>query len=136
MKKILPIMAILSLLLPYTVSYGDAGGQVTIINRTGNFLHVVIGGDPFLYLQPGGIITRSSGAGSLFVHAFYSPAQGIEGEADTILSITRVETESATCQDNSCNNKNCSGVSESDHSTSYTSATWTIRPQTLEGDRR
>lgn len=121
------------LLLPYTASYSDSGGSISVRNATEMYLHIIVGGDPHLYVAPGGSISVSSEAGTHFISAFYSPGQGIAGVADTILSISRVETQTADCQGNECNSSNCSSESESEHSTSYTSATWTVRPEALAG---
>ncbi len=131
MKPLLRSALVLSLLFPYTASYSDSGGQITVVNGTERYLHVVIDGKPFLYVQPGGSVSFTGGSGSHAAFAFYAPGQGIAGRGDTVLTIS-VMYGTATCSKtgSTCS---CTSSSENDGSTSYTSASWRVRPEALEG---
>jgi hypothetical protein len=80
-RRKLPIryttLALIIVLLSMAVSFSDEDtAQLTIINRTKLFLHVIIDGKPYLYLSPERGITHESEAKPTFsVTVFYSPGQ-------------------------------------------------------------
>lgn len=60
-----------------TTSLGEDSSRLTIVNRTGAYLHVVVEGALYAYVAPGRILTHSTSPRQRFyVEAFYSPAQG------------------------------------------------------------
>lgn len=60
-----------------TTSFGDSASRLTIINKTGVYLHVYIEGTVYPYVAPDRSVTHSASARETFyVEAFYSPGQG------------------------------------------------------------
>lgn len=63
-----------------TVSFSDEETRLTVVNKTSYYLHVIIDGISFLYVEPERSVTKSSEPKpSMEVVAFYSPGQGISG---------------------------------------------------------
>lgn len=122
------------LLLPYAVSYGDrdGGGRILVHNGTPYYLHVIINETPYLYVRPGHWVRESSVSGSVDLRAFYAPAQGVESSADTVLQIT--ETTTSTVKNDCGQSPDCEKTTEA--STSYSSATWEVTPELMNGGGR
>ena len=133
MKTCFRLLLVLLLLLPYTASYSESSGRLSVSNETGKYLHVIVNGVPYLYVGPGGTVSVPSDAGSQVVYAFYAPGQEITGSADTVLAIYRIESMVGGCNSQSSNTCSCSSAPESQNSVSYTSAKWTVKPETLAG---
>lgn len=122
------------MLLPYAVTFGDAdgGGRILVHNATPYFLHVIIGETPHLYVRPGHWVRETSGPGAVDVRAFYAPAQGVEASADTVLQIT--ETTTTTVKNDCGQSPDCEKTTEA--STSYSSASWEVTPESMNGGGR
>jgi hypothetical protein len=59
-----------------TVSIGDETSRLTVINKTGAYLHVFIEGTAYPYVAPNRSVTHSASARETFyAEAFYSPGQ-------------------------------------------------------------
>jgi hypothetical protein len=60
-----------------TTSLGDESSRLTVLNKTGDYLHIYIEGTTYPYVAPGRSVTHSASAQETFyVEAFYSPGQG------------------------------------------------------------
>jgi hypothetical protein len=70
------------IMIPLTVGYGDEEeASITVVNKTEHFLHIIVDGDPYLYVTPDmGITHSTSPKGEFSVTALYSPGQGITGK--------------------------------------------------------
>lgn len=88
LKKISFPLVFLMIMIPITISYGLDNASLRVTNSTDNFIHVLIDGNPYLYISPNGSITyNAEGKTSFHVQAYYSPGQGVSGSADSTLSI-------------------------------------------------
>jgi hypothetical protein len=60
-----------------TTTLGDGASRLTVMNKTGAYLHVSIEGSIYPYLAPDHSVTHSASAReTFFVEVFYSPGQG------------------------------------------------------------
>jgi hypothetical protein len=81
-----------------TISYGSDLATLTVVNRTENFVHVIVDGQPFLYVPPGmGVTHESEGPRVVDVYVFYSPGQGIHGSDRTTISVAPFRQERTSC---------------------------------------
>lgn len=79
-SKVFILSQLLLIFNVITLSIGDEESTVTVVNKTSYYLHIIIDGTPFLYVQPDKSITKSSEpVSTMLVNAFYSPGQGIKG---------------------------------------------------------
>jgi hypothetical protein len=109
------------------VSAGGDVGRLTVINDTGYFIHVIVDGEPFLYVSPGaGAIFEKEGYSTVVAKAFYSPGQDISGEAVRSFSIAPYEPYSTGCD---WSNLECTSTPESGGPLS-----WTVTPDTLAAE--
>jgi hypothetical protein len=61
-------------------------------------MHVIVDGDPFLYVPPGaGAIFEKEGYSTVVAKVFYSPGQGVSGGAERTFSISPYEPASTSC---------------------------------------
>ncbi|MDH4071444.1 MAG: hypothetical protein OEV30_13595, partial [Ignavibacteria bacterium] len=63
---------------------GSEEVQLTVVNQTSHFIHVIMNGDSYLYVGPRGSAVFEASAEtqtSILAVAFYAPAQGIQGRA-------------------------------------------------------
>ncbi len=74
-------LALIIMLLSMTISFSEEDkSQLTVINRTPLFLHVIIDGNPYLYISPERGVTHESNAKPTFsVTVLYSPGQSATG---------------------------------------------------------
>lgn len=60
-----------------TVSLGDESSRLTVVNKTGAYIHLYIEGAAYPYVAPDRRVTHSATLRETFsVEAFYSPGQG------------------------------------------------------------
>lgn len=111
-------LAILSVLVPYTVSYGEMEGNFTLVNVTQHYLHVLINNKSYSYIAPGRTIVHEVSASTqINVEVSYSPGQGIRGNVSRSFQILLQTTsgQSTDCsssrstQSRSCNSSINSG---------------------------
>jgi hypothetical protein len=125
------LMLFIILLAPLTISYSDESVTLTVNNKTGHYLHIIIDDDPYLYVQPeNNIIYESDKYVELDIKAFYSPGQGISGSIDTVISIKPYKAESTGCSDN--NNSSSGGCECSTTPASGGSKTWDVNVSDLQ----
>jgi hypothetical protein len=128
------ILASLLILLPYSASYGDAGGNFTLVNRTSHYLHVIIGSRSYAFVAPGRSVAQEVGAPSVvLVDVVYSPGQGIAGSASRSFEID--------LRTSASNSTDCSRTSRSSNCNSTINASewvepgrWEVAPADLAGD--
>jgi hypothetical protein len=134
------VVAALILLNIVTTSLGDESSRLTVINRTGAYLHVYIEGVMYAYVAPERSVTHSASARETFyVEAFYSPGQNISYEViDSTFTLPYTPASTYTTGDNcSCEDPN-SSVSCSEDEGVVTnpaqggSASWEITPDLFE----
>lgn len=100
-KKISFPLVFLMIIIPITISYGLDSASLRVINSTDYFLHVIIDGNPYLYISPQGSVSyNAEGKTSFHVQAYYSPGQEISGTADSTLDIT-INPPKTGCRDTS-----------------------------------
>lgn len=70
-------LALIIMLLSMAISFsGEDKSQLTVINRTPLFLHIIIDGEPYLYVAPERGVTHEADAKPSFsVTVLYSPGQ-------------------------------------------------------------
>ena len=101
--KFLMVLIFLLLLNIVVISVGDdAKSNLTVVNKTEHYLHVVVDGAPYLYVSPDKSIRHTTKAKpTMFVEVFYSPGQGMSGSArDTIDVYYRSASTDCVCNDN------------------------------------
>jgi hypothetical protein len=128
------ILEILLLLLPYTVSFGDAGSSFTLVNSTPHYLHAVINGKPYLYIAPHGWAVYDLGPyAGVTVDVTYSPGQNMKGwiSKSFNVEINTIADRSSTCS-NSNGQRTCSSTTEA--STSVSPITWTVQPSDFQSN--
>lgn len=88
-------IALVLFLLSMPLSFGDKDtGQLEVINRTEHFLHLIIDGDPYLYVAPTqSIVHEAKHDYSFFVTAFYSPGQGVTARIERELTVPYTPSE-------------------------------------------
>ncbi len=98
-KTVLRLAAALLLLaLIVNVTVGGDVGRLTVINETEHYVHVIVDGDPFLYVPPGaGAIFEKEGYSTVVASVFYSPGQGVSGSAKREFVISPYEPSSTGC---------------------------------------
>ena len=115
-RTILRAVVLSVFLLSYVITFASDQVDVTVLNHTQQYLHVVINNEPFLYVAPGGVVQTQSGL-TAFVEVFYSPGQSISGSGQKELTSTVTEgvIQSTSCSDerNDCENSTGSTRSES-----------------------
>ena len=134
------LVVALILLNIVTTSLGDESSRLTVVNRTGAYLHVYIEGVVYAYVAPDRSVTHSASARETFhVEAFYSPGQNISDEIiDSTFSLPYTPSKTYATGDNcSCEDPN-SSVSCSEDEGVVTnpaqggSASWEITPDLFE----
>jgi hypothetical protein len=120
------MLAAILLLMSITISFGDEDtGSLTVINQTEKFLHIIVDGDPYLYIAPGNRVTHEAeGEYEFSVTAFYSPGQGIAARIDRELRVPYSRT--GGCDYSLAGGCECNPV-ESE----YGSGTWKITADTM-----
>lgn len=79
-------LAALILLNITTTTLGDESSRLTVVNKTGAYLHIYIEGIAYPYVAPDRSVTHAATARETFyVEAFYSPGQNI---SDNIIDST------------------------------------------------
>jgi len=90
--------ALLLLALIVNVTVGGDVGRLTVINKTDHYVHVIVDGDPFLYVSPGaGAIFEKEGYSTVIASVFYSPGQGVSGSAEREFVISPYDPSSTGC---------------------------------------
>ena len=80
------------------VSTSSDVGRLTVINHTEHYVHVIVDGEPFLYVHPGaGAIFEKEGYARVVAKVFYSPGQGISGSAERTFTVAPYEPYSSGC---------------------------------------
>ena len=99
-KILLRSSAVLLLLALFVgVSTGGDVGRLTVVNDTEHYVHVIVDGSPFLYVPPGaGAIFEKEGYSRVVAKVFYSPGQGISGNAERTFTISPYEPYSTGCE--------------------------------------
>lgn len=94
-----------------TTSLGDDSSRITVLNKTGDYIHVYIEGSVYPYIAPDRSVTHSASARETFyVEAFYSPGQGQTSTIiDSTFTLPYTPATSYTTGDNcSCEDPNSS----------------------------
>jgi len=118
------------LLSPMTVSIGADEVSVTVINKTDYYLHVIINGNPYLYVSPEGFaLYQSEGPLHTTVKAFYSPGQGVSGSATESFDL-RVGGGGHSCYQDTKGECRCS----SEPSYGPSAEVWEVTPDLLRND--
>ena len=99
MKSAARMAALLLLLLvAVDISIGADIARLTVINETEHYVHIIVDGDPFLYVSPGsGATFEKEGYSTVVAKVFYAPGQGIEGSVERSFVIAPYEPESTGC---------------------------------------
>ncbi len=108
-----------------SVTFGSDRSSLTVYNKTGRFLHVIIQGKSFLYISPGASARyETEGAATVAVTAFYAPGQGVVGSASRSFRIYPWRPESTGCDwtTTTCTTRPSSGGP----------ALWEVAPDTLQ----
>ena len=88
----------LLLALIVNVTVGGDVGRLTVINATEHYVHVIVDGDPFLYVSPGaGAIFEKEGYSTVGASGCYSPGPGVSGSAQRVGVISPSEPTSTGC---------------------------------------
>ena len=136
------IVAILLVLLPYSLSFGDDQTTFTLINNTPYFLHAVINGKAYLYIAPyGNVVSDINAYSGATATVTYSPGQNIKGKATREFTV-EIQTSSnysgsrgSDCSNNN-RNSDCSSSSSTAASTTTTTTinpiSWTVVPSDLQ----
>jgi hypothetical protein len=91
-------IAVLLLALAVNVTVGGDIARLTIANQTDHFLHIIVDGEPFLYVSPGaGATFEKEGYSTVIAKAFYAPGQGVSGKAERSFVIAPYEPASTGC---------------------------------------
>ena len=121
------LVIFLILLCPFTFTFGDDNAVLTIMNLTSHYLHIIVNGDPYLYVFPGTSVTaESEGPTDFIVKAFYAPAQGIKGSAMRTIRVAPYRPSSTGCDYSSTGGCECST-----NPATGGAALWEITPDTL-----
>jgi hypothetical protein len=121
LTRVIRLVALL-IFVPYTVTFGDSEGTLTVYNETLYFIHVIMNNDSYLYVGPGRSSTFATDEQTtVHVQVFYAPGQGIEGSAQNNFVIGgNVYKSDCTSGTNTCSTD-----------PEFASASWTITPDTL-----
>jgi len=80
------------------VSTGGDVGRLTVVNDTEHYVHVIVDGDPFLYVPPGaGAVFEKEGYSRVVAKVFYSPGQDISGSAERTFTVSPYDPASTGC---------------------------------------
>lgn len=137
------VLAVVAILWPYEVSFGDTGVSFTLVNRTGYFLHAVINNQTIVYIPPGTAITQETKSYyDVTAEVTYSPGQTRSGRALRTFQ-TVVHTVSTGSYSSNASN-DCSGTHHGNTCESATSVeggsttsttidpiTWVVTADTL-----
>jgi hypothetical protein len=108
-RKIHFLVIFLILLCPLTFTFGDDNAVLTVVNLTGHYLHIIISGDPHLYIPPRASVTaESEGPTSFVVDAFYAPAQGVKGNVTRTIEVAPYRASTTGCDYSSSGGCECS----------------------------
>jgi hypothetical protein len=105
------VVAGLILLNIVTTSLGDESSRLTIVNKTGAYIHIYIEGTTYPYVAPDRSVTHSASARETFyVETFYSPGQNISANiVDSTFTLPYTPAQTYTTGDNcSCEDPNSS----------------------------
>jgi hypothetical protein len=94
-----------------TTSLGDESSRLTVLNKTGAYLHVYVEGTVYPYVAPDRSVTHTASARETFyVEVFYSPGQGrTRTIVDSTFTLPYTPATSYTTGDNcSCEDPNSS----------------------------
>ena len=99
LRVLIVLLAVLPLVNALTVALGAEKASVTVVNRTGRFIHVFVDGEQFLYVPSDrSIIHTGEPKSTVLVEAFYSPGQDVAGSlTDTVSVPYRAAREACTC---------------------------------------
>lgn len=117
-------IAVLLLALVVNITVGGDIARLTIANQTDHFLHVIVDGEPFLYVSPGaGATFEREGYSTVIAKVFYAPGQGVSGTAERTFAIAPYEPASTGCDwaNLECENTAASGGPR----------LWEVTPDTL-----
>lgn len=98
------------LLLAFFVDVSSGGdvGRLTVVNDTEYYVHVIVDGDPFLYVPPGaGAVFEKEGYSRVVAKVFYSPGQGVSGSAERTFTVSPYDPASTGCE---WNNMECTST--------------------------
>ena len=119
-------LVVLLIFVPYTVTFGDEEGTLTVYNQTLHFIHILMNNDPYLYVGPGRSTSFTTDQQTtVYVQAFYAPGQGVEGSAQSSFII------GGTVYKGDCS----SGKSTCATDPAFASASWTITTDTLVAEQ-
>lgn len=126
-KKPYFLVIFLVLLCPFTFTFGDDNAVLTIMNLTGYHLHIIVNGDPYLFISSGASVTvESEGPTDFVVNAFYAPAQGIKGSATRSIHVAPYRAATSGCDYSSSGGCECST-----NPATGGAVLWEITPDTL-----
>jgi len=96
------------MLLPLAISYSDDTGHLFIVNETAHYLHLIVEGQPYLYVAPGReIVHEFEPQSQLFARVFYSPGQNMTGDITRTLEVPYAPSETG-CAYSSSGGWDCS----------------------------
>lgn len=99
-------------LLPLAVSYSDNKSYLSVSNKTGYYLHVIVDGSPYLYVAPDReVVHESDPKQEFFVRVFYSPGQEARESITRTIYVPFYST-STSCSSNSSGGWSCSETPE------------------------
>jgi hypothetical protein len=117
------------LILQLAVSLGVDKAKLTVTNGTDHYLHVIVDGESSLYVSPGrGTTFQSDGPTDFVVNVFYSPGQGISGQATRTIRVLPFQAHSSGCGLSSGSR----GFHCSTEPASGGSVVWEITPDSLQ----
>ena len=95
------LLLLLLLVNIVTVSLADENSNLTVVNKTTRYIHVIVDGEPYLYVAPErAVIHQAPATATMLVTAFYSPGQGLTGSLiDTIDVPYRAAREGCACDE-------------------------------------
>jgi hypothetical protein len=126
--------------LNITTTFGDESSRLTVLNKTGAYIHLYIEGAVYPYVAPDRSVTHTASARETFyVEVFYSPGQGASRAiVDSTFTLPYAPpTTYTTGYDCSCEDPN-SSVSCSEDEGVYNSpaqggsAHWEVTPDLFE----
>lgn len=128
-RKVGVIVALLIVLWPYAVSFGDQGVAFTLANRTQYYLHAVVNNTSYVYIAPGGVVTYQSDTFSnVVVEVTYSPGQSVKGRTSKTFEPVRQDT---ATRSNNCSDNNGDCHSTTSFSSSVSPLSWDIAASDL-----
>ena len=105
------VLLFVFLILPLTITFGEDEAKMTVVNKTGHFLHVIMNGDAFLYVAPERSVTYAAESGSdlhMLVDVFYSPGQEVSEETQRSFVVRPAQRASSGCDWDSDGGWDCS----------------------------